>query len=129
MNRTAVLAFCIPLAFATMLVAWKHHRAELPSTLHPQVVAPPAPPITKRTSSDNHGEIFGPATVIDGDTIRVNDVKIRLDGIDAPEGNQACKIGDQEYRCGDRSRMALDQLLKGKHVQCSGSGSDQYGRV
>ena len=35
-------------------------------------------------------EITGYAKVIDGDTIRIKENKIRLYGIDAPENNQIC---------------------------------------
>ena len=34
--------------------------------------------------------IFGIANVIDGDTIKINAKKIRLEGIDAPEAKQKC---------------------------------------
>ena len=36
--------------------------------------------------------IIGKANVTDGDTIKINDQKIRLFGIDAPESQQFCKI-------------------------------------
>ena len=36
-------------------------------------------------------EITGKAIVIDGDTIKINDERIRLYGIDAPEKEQICK--------------------------------------
>ena len=35
--------------------------------------------------------IIGKATVIDGDTIKINGIKIRLFGIDAPEKKQLCQ--------------------------------------
>ena len=35
--------------------------------------------------------IIGKANVTDGDTIKINDKKIRLFGIDAPETKQFCK--------------------------------------
>ena len=36
-------------------------------------------------------EIIGISKVIDGDTIHINNFKIRLEGIDAPEMRQKCK--------------------------------------
>jgi endonuclease YncB( thermonuclease family) len=36
------------------------------------------------------GVIAGPARVIDGDTIVVADVRLRIFGIDAPESRQTC---------------------------------------
>ncbi|MEE8445227.1 MAG: hypothetical protein V3S44_07735 [Alphaproteobacteria bacterium] len=36
----------------------------------------------------------GPARVIDGDTIVIAGERIRLHGIDAPERDQVCHLGD-----------------------------------
>ena len=36
-------------------------------------------------------DIIGPAYVIDGDTIDISDVRIRLNGIDTPEIEQTCR--------------------------------------
>jgi endonuclease YncB( thermonuclease family) len=61
----------------------------------------------------------------DGDTISVLDdanrnYKIRLQGIDAPEGGQAF---------GDRSRQNLADEVFGKQVSVEWSKRDQYGRI
>ena len=71
--------------------------------------------------------ILGDAKVIDGDTIKINKKKIRLFGIDAPEKDQICKkiylsflIFDfqKNYKCGEKSALALLNKLKGKKVKC-----------
>ena len=36
-------------------------------------------------------EIYGVPIIIDGDTVNINNKKIRLEGIDAPEIKQQCK--------------------------------------
>ena len=36
-------------------------------------------------------EIIGIPRIVDGDTIQINEFKIRLEGIDAPEIKQQCK--------------------------------------
>ena len=36
-------------------------------------------------------EIIGIPKIVDGDTIHINEYKIRLEGIDAPEMKQKCK--------------------------------------
>ena len=41
----------------------------------------------------NAQEIIGIPKIIDGDTIHINNYKIRLEGIDAPEIKQKCKKG------------------------------------
>ena len=71
--------------------------------------------------------ILGKAKVIDGDTIKINKKKIRLFGIDAPEKNQICKKiymnflifnFQKDYKCGERSTLALSKKLKNKKVKC-----------
>ena len=47
-----------------------------------------------------HAQITGTATVTDGDTLRINDTRIRLHGIDAPEAAQTCI--DRGHRLGLR---------------------------
>ena len=39
----------------------------------------------------NSTEIYGVPKIIDGDTVHINNKKIRLEGIDAPEIKQKCK--------------------------------------
>ena len=58
------------------------------------------------------GDIVGRADVVDGDTIDIGKVRIRLDGVDAPESWQTCHdAGGKLYRCGARVAEALDELL------------------
>ena len=72
-------------------------------------------------------EIKGIATVIDGDTIKINKKKIRLFGIDAPEKEQICKKVylsffifnfQKDYKCGEKSTLALLEKIKGKKIKC-----------
>ena len=46
-------------------------------------------------------------TVVDGDTIKLGDVKIRFSGIDAPEINQTCVASEGKVACGKISRDIL----------------------
>lgn len=58
--------------------------------------------------------VTGRASVIDGDTIDIGDVRIRFDGIDAPESWQRCKQSTRKaYRCGKEAAFALDSFLAG----------------
>ena len=71
--------------------------------------------------------VYGKAQVIDGDTIKINDKKIRLFGIDAPEKKQICqKIYmsffifnfQKDYKCGEKSTSALTNKIKDKKNKC-----------
>lgn len=72
-------------------------------------------------------EITGRASVIDGDTIDVQGVRIRFDGIDAPESGQKCLTeSGKAYRCGRTSAEALDAFLaQSRPVSCHRTGRDR----
>jgi Micrococcal nuclease (thermonuclease) homologs len=76
-------------------------------------------------------EISGPAVVVDGDTLTVDGVHVRLWGIDAPEGTQACARADgSAWRCGDDAREALRRLVDhNTPVVCAPVDQDKYGRT
>lgn len=58
--------------------------------------------------------VTGRASVIDGDTIDIGDIRIRFNGIDAPESRQRCKQSTRKaYRCGKEAAFALDSFLAG----------------
>ena len=78
--------------------------------------------------------IVGKATVIDGDTITIKNVKIRFSGIDAPEKNyygqtQFCKGPKGVWACGKKASSKLKKLINGQEVQCTNEGQDRYGRT
>jgi len=52
-------------------------------------------------------EIVGRGQVIDGDSIVISGLRIRLHGIDAPEIKQVCKRGGSTYLCGEIAARAL----------------------
>ena len=56
--------------------------------------------------------IAGHVDVIDGDTIKIDGVNIRLFGIDAPELKQKCKDNKNiEWDCGKCARAFLQGML------------------
>jgi endonuclease YncB( thermonuclease family) len=74
--------------------------------------------------------IVGRASVIDGDTLEIRGQRIRLWGIDAPEGRQTCMRAGETYRCGTDAANYLDTLIADRPVNCRSKGRpDRYGRV
>ena len=80
---------------------------------------------TERTEFSN-SEI----RVIDGDSLAFGALRIRLQGIDAPELKQECRDikSNQLYRCGQVSRDYLISLIAKHPVKCSNEGLDRYKR-
>jgi endonuclease YncB( thermonuclease family) len=75
-------------------------------------------------------QVTGPARVVDGDTFSVGAERVRLWGVDAPEGRQVCQ-NDQgkAYACGDVARDQLVGLIGGRAVRCEVRDRDPYGRA
>ena len=68
-------------------------------------------------------------TVVDGDTIKLCDVKIRFSGIDAPEINQTCVASEGKVACGKISKDILLTKVTNNKISCTDEGKDFYGRV
>ena len=68
-------------------------------------------------------------TVVDGDTIKLGDVKIRFSGIDAPEINQTCVASEGKVACGKISKDILITKITNNKISCTDEGKDFYGRV
>ena len=85
-------------------------------------------------------EIIGIPRIIDGDTVHINNFKIRLEGIDAPEMRQKCKkeflkisstigfIFYKDYNCGEVSKKKLKDKIKESEIKCISSSKDRYKR-
>ncbi|MBL9009786.1 MAG: thermonuclease family protein [Alphaproteobacteria bacterium] len=77
-------------------------------------------------------DIAGRARVSDGDTIRIGETRIRLDGIDAPESDQSCTTRTPPivtFACGSSAAGKLRALADGAVVRCVAHGTDTYGRT
>ena len=100
---------------------------------------------SKEPSDSGHewpSYVQGEAKVIDGDTLIINNIRIRLFGIDAPEKNQICKSNYyRAYNCGHASTEFLKSLTTkkvniygnpippmNKRVTCYWKDLDIYGR-
>jgi endonuclease YncB( thermonuclease family) len=79
--------------------------------------------------------LVGSARVLDGDTIDIATreygvVRIRLEGIDAPEGGQRCQLKWYgTWDCGRSATTALTQMINDRIVTCDDRGLDKYGRT
>lgn len=77
--------------------------------------------------------IEGNATIVDGDTLRIGDERIRLLGIDAPERKQTCSAeqagATRAWPCGEKATQHLQALVAGRRVVCVADTRDRYGRA
>ena len=67
--------------------------------------------------------------VIDGDTIYLNEKKIRFSGIDTPEIKQVCKKSNEVIKCGIRAKELLINKIGSNKVKCVEEGIDRYKRI
>lgn len=83
-----------------------------------------------KSSIDNDAPHFtGQARVIDGDTLALGAVRIRLHGIDAPEVSQTCTdTHGAVWSCGQWSKAALERLAS-ETVNCVQKDIDRYSRI
>ena len=67
---------------------------------------------------------------IDGDTIDIDGVRVRLEGIDAPQTGQTCERAQSgTWPCGRAATAFLARLVVGREVHCAPTGRDRYGRM
>ena len=76
-----------------------------------------------------HAQISGPASVTDGDTLKIGSERIRLHGIDAPESKQTCLAVGKTWACGAAATRALREHIAGRPVNCEERDRDRYGRI
>ena len=83
-------------------------------------------------------EIIGSAKIIDGDTLKIENEKIRLLGIDAPEIKQTSKkpyltialfTFYQDYNCGENAKLQLEKYIKKKIIKCIYHSKDKWNRL
>lgn len=74
------------------------------------------------------GGLSGVASASDGDSLRLDGRRIRLEGIDAPEIGQTCNRQGAEWDCGADARQRLRTMVSGGTTVCRLHGRDKYGR-
>lgn len=68
--------------------------------------------------------------IIDGDTLILNNVTYRINGIDAPEAGQKCTSDrGKQWACGDAATNLLYEITNHKDVTCERLGLDAYKRT
>ena len=87
------------------------------------------------SSEQNYLLISGKPKITDGDTIKINNKKIRFSGIDAPESfffgkKQSCIMNNVEILCGKLSKDKLIEKIGNQVVNCKiEKNKDQYSRL
>ena len=67
--------------------------------------------------------------IVDGDTIHLNEEKIRFTGIDTPELKQTCLKEGVKDPCGVTAKQILINKIGNNDVDCISEGKDQYKRT
>jgi len=70
----------------------------------------------------------GLGRVIDGDTLDVGEVRVRLHGIDAFERSQMCEGPQGPWACGAAATRVLKDRAEGRRLVCQVLDTDRYGR-
>lgn len=73
--------------------------------------------------------IGGRAEVTDGDSLEIGSTRLRLFGIDAPEGRQSCTRDGRDWACGNEAARKLRSLIGDRSITCTQRDVDDYGRI
>ena len=74
-------------------------------------------------------DVTGSVQITDGDTVKIDGIRIRLHGIAAPEKNQLCEKAGQLWSCGRESTEILTKFIDDQLVTCIGDRTDRYKRL
>lgn len=73
--------------------------------------------------------LAGQPRIIDGDTLDLNGVRVRMQGIDALEHDQQCNRREGgRYACGAAARETLARLVGNRPITCTPDGTETHGR-
>lgn len=75
------------------------------------------------TSTPSSFRVHGEARAVDAITLTLNGKKVVLSHLRAPGINQTCHAGMTPWKCGENGRDALDLIVQGHKIYCSGTGT------
>lgn len=85
---------------------------------------------TNLSNTRGHATLTGRAEAVDGDTLAVGGIRVRLEGIDAPEAEQTCTDAKGAvWACGAEAQRVLARLVSNVLVSCEERGLDKYKRL
>jgi endonuclease YncB( thermonuclease family) len=87
-----------------------------------------SPAAAEPRTAGSANRLEGVGRVIDGDTLDVGSVRVRLHGIDAFEHNQTCDLASGAWACGAAATEALRHRAEGVRLTCEVMDTDRYGR-
>lgn len=73
--------------------------------------------------------VRGPAKAVDGDSLSVGVIQVRLFGIDAPEFDQKCFDNGTPIACGEMAKAQLQGMIGDGELSCFRETTDAYGRM
>lgn len=79
-------------------------------------------------TSTGADRLDGVARVIDGDTLDIGGVRVRLHGVDAFERGQVCDLPTGGWPCGAAATTAMRSRAEGRRLVCEVRDTDRYGR-
>ena len=89
---------------------------------------PTAPAGARGKSARPEQTSVGRVSVIDGDTLELHGLRIRLAAMDAPKSRQSCRRDGRQWPCGRSAAFALADLIGTRPVTCSWRALDRYRR-
>ena len=126
----------VPVGHLVYAVGDIHGRADLPARVTSvvgfiiAVIAALGAGCPYATPARAEDTLRGKADIVDGDTIKIAGIPIRLEGIDAPEQRQSCAADENRaIPCGELATKMLAQMIDGAPVTCVLRGKDSYGRL
>ncbi len=85
--------------------------------------------ILRASDAELPAELRGRPEVVDGDSLRLGGERVRLVGIDAPEGRQSCERAGRPWPCGRVAARRLREMIAGRPVVCAVEDVDGYDRL